>query len=271
MKRRKLLQKGGATMNRHDAYYARLFKDDPLYSTPYPNLEEARRWARMAEFLSRIADPRRPGAEQPLRMLDVGCGRGWMTRLAGDYGQCDGIDPVGEVVNFAGTLFPELRFIHGTLGDLVRSPDFAPYDVILCSEVLEHVEDKDAFVAGLRDCLAAGGHVILTTPRGELFGRYLRSGYDCQPVEQWLTERELARLFHRHGFRIAGRDRAYDDLPRLSLLHRALASRRVTSMLGRSGLAWLGKGLRHVAATYQVWWFTRDPGGPPRHATHPAS
>jgi hypothetical protein len=55
-------------MNRHDAYYARLFQDDPLYSTPYPNLEEARRWAKMAEFLSRLAASRRHGAQQPLRI-----------------------------------------------------------------------------------------------------------------------------------------------------------------------------------------------------------
>ena len=253
-------------MDQHDAYYAQLFKHDPVYSTPYPNVEEARRWAAIGEYLSRIAASGRHGDCGALRILDVGCGRGWMTRLASVYGECHGIDPVDEVVAFARTLSPELRFFHGTIEDLLGSPDFEPYDVVLCSEVIEHVEDKEAFAGGLRACLGPGGHVVLTTPRGEQFGRYRRSGYDLQPVEEWITERDLEALFGRHGFRAVRHDRVYDDLPRMSLLHRLAASARLTARLDALGLGWLGKALRHLAAVYQVWWFEKLP---PREGATP--
>jgi len=244
----------------NDAYYNVLFREDPVYSTPYPNLEESRRWARMGEILSGIAARNPRAAQEGLRILDVGCGRGWMTRLASVYGRCDGIDPVGGVIDYARSLFPEQTFIHGTLDELVRSPEFAPYDAILCSEVLEHVVDKDAFAALLHRCTRPGGHVILTTPRGELYARYRSSGYDEQPVEAWITERQLEALFARHGFRRALHDRVHDDLPKLSFLHRVAASRSLEARLDGIGLRWIVKGLQHVTAIYQVWCFERHPG-----------
>lgn len=70
-----------------------------------------------------------------------------------------------------------------------------------------------------------------------------------------------ARLFKhdpgRHGLRAVRHDRVYDDLPRMSLLHRLAASARVTARLDALGLGWLGKALRHLAAVYQVWWFEK--------------
>ena len=246
-------------MNRHDDYYARLFQHDPTYSAPFPNLEESRRWAKVGEYLSRIAAPERHGGARRLRILDVGCGRGWMTRLASVFGDCEGIDPVENVIDFARTLFPELPFHSGTIEELMRSPDFAPYDVVLCSEVLEHVEEKDAFIATMRDCLVPGGHLIVTTPRAEQFERYRQSGYDLQPVEAWLTERDLGALLERHGFSAMAHDRIYDDLPSLSRFHRVLAGGRLASTLDRWRLAWLTRALRHVGAIYQIWWCSKRP------------
>lgn len=241
-----------------DAYYNRLFQDDPTYSTPYPNVEESRRWAKIGEFLSRITAGAESFSGDRLRILDVGCGRGWMTKLASIFGQCEGIDPVAGVVDYAKRLFPDLTLRSGTVDDLIGSPGFSPYDVILCSEVLEHVQDQDAFVASLHDCLRPGGHLIVTTPRGELFAKYHASGYDEQPVEAWITERDLEALFFRHGFRAIHRDRVYDDLPKLSFLHRLATSRKLEAALRRTRLSWAVKGLQHCTAVYQVWCFEKQ-------------
>jgi 2-polyprenyl-3-methyl-5-hydroxy-6-metoxy-1,4-benzoquinol methylase len=77
----------------------------------------------------------------PLRILDVGCGRGWMTRLAGVYGQCDGLDPVKGVIELARSYFPDLTFHTGEVDAFLKSDAFAAYDVLICSEVIEHVMD----------------------------------------------------------------------------------------------------------------------------------
>src|SRR5207249_9901026 len=138
-------------------------------------------------------------------------------------------------------------------------PDFEPYDVVISSEVIEHIadNDKDTFVTELEMAVAQGGHVIITTPRGEDFEKFRRLGCANQPVEAWLTEKELQRLFLRHRFVSIAHDRVYLDMPGLSLVHRFSASRRAAKALERLKLAWLAKGLQYVAGTYQVWLFQR--------------
>ena len=93
-----------------DAFYERLFTEDPTWSSRHPNLEEARRAGRILPLLSELARGRADG----LRVLDVGCGRGWLTNLADAYGSCVGVEPVEGVVRFARERFPGLRFEVGT-------------------------------------------------------------------------------------------------------------------------------------------------------------
>lgn len=238
-----------------ESFYRKLFTETPNWSTPFPNPDEARRWGKICEYLSEIPQPLLHGAQQRLRILDVGCGRGWLTRLASVYGRCDGIDPVGSSIELARAYFPDLTFSVGTAADLPRSPGFQPYDVVIASEVIEHVEDKEAFVSDLVACLVPNGHVILTTPRGELFRPWLRLGYEHQPVEAWVSERELRALFARHRAVPVKRDRVYLDLPGMSFLHRICASRKVVLALQATGLTCVGKALQYLAGFYQVWWF----------------
>ena len=238
-----------------DLFYRKLFTETPNWSTPFPNHDEARRWGKICEYLSEIPQPLIHGVRQRLRILDVGCGRGWLTRLASVYGQCDGVDPVSSSIELARAYFPGLTFHVGTVADLLRSPGFQPYDVVMTSEVIEHVEDKEAFVSNLVTCLVPAGHVILTTPRGEMFRQWLRLGYEPQPVEAWISERKLRALFARHRAVPIKQDRVYLDLPGMSFLHRLCASRKVALALQAAGLTCVGKALQHLAGFYQVWWF----------------
>jgi 2-polyprenyl-3-methyl-5-hydroxy-6-metoxy-1,4-benzoquinol methylase len=64
-----------------------------------------------------------------------------MTRLAGVYGQCDGLDPVKGVIELARSYFPDLTFHTGEVDAFLKSDAFAAYDVLICSEVIEHVMD----------------------------------------------------------------------------------------------------------------------------------
>ena len=85
-------------------FYVDLFIKNPVWSTPHPNEDEAARWEKIAGFLKNPAW--QPAAEKRLRMLDVGCGRGWLTELASAFGECEGVEPVAAVVEQARKLFP---------------------------------------------------------------------------------------------------------------------------------------------------------------------
>jgi SAM-dependent methyltransferase len=245
-----------------EAFYTRFYTEDPEWATPHPNRDEASRWASIETCLDRIArgaDRRSAPGARGLRTLDVGCGRGWLTNLASAYVSCEGIDPTAGPIRLAQSWFPQLRFRVGTMADLLGSPEFQPYDVVISSEVIEHVEDQQQFVLELGRCLVPGGHVIITTPRGEAYGRYERmvGRAKMQPIESWLTEKELRALFVRNGFTPVWRTRAYVDLPYMSSLHRLCARLGSSPIIERSHLRWCLERLRGLAAIYQVWCFRK--------------
>jgi GT2 family glycosyltransferase/tetratricopeptide (TPR) repeat protein/SAM-dependent methyltransferase len=198
-----------------DQFYEKLFINTPHWSTPHPNPDEAARWSKIAGFLEVI---RRRNGNAPLRMAEVGCGRGWLSNLASTYyGTCEGVEPVAGVVNRARTLFPSLRFTAGTATTLLEQPDFQPYDVVMSSEVIEHVPhgEQAAFVHSLRALLKPGGYIVLTTPRGDVWEQWQRIAPPNQPIEDWLTEQQLRALWEAEGLQCVGLDRVYVEVPTL--------------------------------------------------------
>ncbi|MCX6901544.1 MAG: class I SAM-dependent methyltransferase [Verrucomicrobia bacterium] len=241
-----------------ESFYTAFFTKDPYWSTPFPNPDEARRWAKVGEYLSDIAHPREMAGQPRLRILEVGCGRGWLTHQASAYGQCDGIDPVAGSIEQARKLYPALSFRAGMVGDLLRNPSFKPYDVVINSEVIEHVQDKDPFVEDLRKCLVMDGHLVLTTPLAEQFEHWkTRLGATGQPVEEWLTEREVRVLFQRHGFTVLAHDRVYLEMQKMSFLNRLCVSQKLMRLLETFRMSCVMSAMKYSASIYQVWLFRR--------------
>lgn len=200
---------------RTDQFYEQLFINTPHWSTPHPNPDEAARWSKIAGFLEMI---RRRNGNAPLRMAEVGCGRGWLTNLVSAYyGTCEGVEPVAGVIARAKALFPSLRFTAGTATTLLEQPDFQPYDVVISSEVIEHVPhgEQAAFIRSLRALLKPGGYIVLTTPRGDVWDQWQRIAPPNQPIEDWLTEQQLRNLWQVEGLQCVGLERVYVEVPTL--------------------------------------------------------
>lgn len=208
----------GETAKDQDEFYVDLFVNQPGWSKPEPNPDEAARWSKIASFLEYVLrQERREDPTCTLRILDVGCGRGWLTNLATAYGVCEGIEPVAGVVEHARRMFPHLRFEAGTPESVIARPEFAPFDIVLCSEVIEHVPhpQKPAFISQLAQLLTPAGYLILTTPRGDVWEEWRRIAPPNQPVEDWVTERQLGRLLTDGEFRHLGMERIHIEVPSL--------------------------------------------------------
>lgn len=199
-----------------ERYYVDLFTKNPEWSSSTPNWHELPRWRVIERFLKQaVRACSGSGPRQKLRILDVGCGRGWIVNLASAYGSCEGVEPVRGVVEYARKTFPHLTFHAGTLGDLLQQPGFEPFDVIISSEVIEHVPDgeKPKFSDEIRRALKPGGFAIITTPRLEALPRWRTMCDPDQPIEDWMDEASVRGLFEGCGFSVAAREHLFTKLP----------------------------------------------------------
>jgi 2-polyprenyl-6-hydroxyphenyl methylase/3-demethylubiquinone-9 3-methyltransferase len=137
------------------------------------------------------------------RAADVGCGAGLLAeplrRLGADV---TGLDAAPENIEAARLHAEgqglEIDYRVGSVEELD-----GPYDLVASLEVIEHVADPRAFVAGLARVLADNGLLILSTPNrtsmsrllmivlGEGLGRIPKGTHDWQ---KFLTPDELCAL-----------------------------------------------------------------------------
>jgi SAM-dependent methyltransferase len=79
------------------------------------------------------------------------------------------------------------------------------FDVVVCTEVIEHVQDAEDFVNQVRNMLLPGGLLLLTTPNGNVWNDFVhdrRFLHALQPVENWLTPSRLSQVLRSAGFKI---------------------------------------------------------------------
>jgi 2-polyprenyl-3-methyl-5-hydroxy-6-metoxy-1,4-benzoquinol methylase len=106
------------------------------------------------------------GEQNPRSVLDVGCGTGsnLTIKLAKAFPDIQflGIDTDWVSINYAKQNETEnLKFIH--LDDLKPESKF---DIIVASEVIEHVDEPNEFLLFLRQHVSPRGKVILSLPNG---------------------------------------------------------------------------------------------------------
>lgn len=104
-----------------------------------------------------------PGA----RVLDAGCGSGVLSAcLLHLADKITALDGSAEMLEIAKTKFSEeerqkITFIHS---QLPLTQDLPAYDAILCSSVIEYLDDMDATLRSFSEHLTPGGILILSYP-----------------------------------------------------------------------------------------------------------
>jgi len=226
-------------------YYVQNFVKDSVWNTSYPNFEEAIRAGKILPLVSRIAMEHYSQFTKPFRIIDVGCGRGWLTALLRNFGTVVGIEPVSDVVAHAQRLFPDLKFIVSTPGNYFCELEFEPFDMVVCSEVVEHVpyNQQKQFLEDLASLVVPNGYLLLTTPRGELFSAWVKKYKSIQPIEDWLKEEQLDVLIRNCNLEIVERDRCYPTTLRSSYFRwfRKRPLRKLLSYFGyQDATHWMG-------------------------------
>jgi SAM-dependent methyltransferase len=120
--------------------------------------------------------------DRDARILDVGCANGGLLRALQELGYCrlTGLDP--SPVCAANTcLHAGIYAEAGSLANL--PPDFGPFDCIILSHVLEHVQDLRAAIGAVRLLLTRQGCVYLEVPDAMRYADFLAA-----PFQDFNTE-----------------------------------------------------------------------------------
>jgi ubiquinone/menaquinone biosynthesis C-methylase UbiE len=129
-------------------------------------------------------------------VMDVGCGQGslLLDLMAAFPGiRPHGTDISGAAVELARDKVPQGEF---HVLDLVKGHVHKKYDLVICSEVVEHIEDD---VAAMRNLHAmTGGHLIINTVQGRM--RKFEMG-EVGHVRNY-GRGELARKLEQAGFEV---------------------------------------------------------------------
>lgn len=133
------------------------------------------------------------------RLLEVGCGTGFLLKLFAD----EGLDAEG--VEFSARMAENVNKVYGLKcrrGGFDASELSPPYHVIASVTVLEHVWDPNAMVADFNDLLEDGGFLYLEVPDAE-FPRadMIPDHLAFEHIHHW-TERTLGRLLNSKGFKV---------------------------------------------------------------------
>jgi 2-polyprenyl-3-methyl-5-hydroxy-6-metoxy-1,4-benzoquinol methylase len=138
------------------------------------------------------------------KLLDVGCGTGRFLKQAADLGwHCWGLDLSPFAVEKARQYVPQATIFEGTLESL---PIQEAFDVIVMSQVLEHVPQPVATLQRCLDLLLPGGRLIISIPNvvsweSRVFGKYW-VGLDIPRHLVHFPEAVLRRLLANLGLSV---------------------------------------------------------------------
>jgi SAM-dependent methyltransferase len=183
----------------YDAFYRQCskYQDDKTSTGGGDSPWDARRLGETAETIAEHVPNR------TARVLDVGCANGGLLQalLSRGFRDLTGLDP--SLVCVANTRRrPGLHAVAGSLTEL--SADFGPFDCIVLSHVLEHVQDLHGAIEAVRGLLADGGCVYLEVPDANRYAYFLAA-----PFQDFNTEHinhfsltDLANLARRAGLHL---------------------------------------------------------------------
>jgi len=234
-----------------------------LLETLYNSRNPTRRWLHRTRRDWIVAKIFECARERAGRALEVGFGAGvYLPTLCEAFSEVVASDLDQAHLDHANPIaakYPNLRLVTDDITDSRMPPE--NFDLVLCSEVLEHIPDTARVIAGIRRLLAPGGILILSTPQrysmmeaackvafmpgliGLVRRIYGEAVFETGHVNL-MTEREVTAALTHEGFRIRERYKSGMYIP------------LVAEFAGTIGLRleqWLEAWLRRGPLSWTLW------------------
>ncbi len=165
--------------------------------------EETLRYPEIADVIVQL---------RPRRLLDMGCGSGYLAKLlkAGVPGLVvHGVDISSVALERARDHLDQIWQVDLDKNDMPVSSE--QYDTVTCIEVLEHLYDPDHAMREIARVLAPGGYTVVTVPNlaywryrlDLLRGRVPQPAVDRRHLHQF-DQRVLVETFARSDLQLTG-------------------------------------------------------------------
>jgi 2-polyprenyl-3-methyl-5-hydroxy-6-metoxy-1,4-benzoquinol methylase len=198
-----------------------------------------------AAVLSRVA---RIGRHD-LKIVEVGCGSGWLCDRLVPFGDVTGTDLSDQVLARAAQRTPQATFVAGDFMELAFAE--TAYDVAISLEVLSHVADQAAFLRKMSCMLKPGGLLIIATQNRPVLERNDIPPPQPGQLRQWVDRSQLRALIEV--------EYAVEDLFSMTPKYdrgalRIINSGKVRRLAGQAGLAGVMARLKRVQEQAWMGW-----------------
>jgi 2-polyprenyl-3-methyl-5-hydroxy-6-metoxy-1,4-benzoquinol methylase len=131
------------------------------------------------------------------RILEVGCGTGWLTEKLCFLGDLTAIDLSPQAIAIALGRNITAEFISADFYEYeFRPPSF---DAVVCAETLFYVVDQPRFIEKLASLIRTDAYLVLTTINKFVYDRRSEIGPPEQgQVRSWLSQRQIRKLLAPH-------------------------------------------------------------------------
>lgn len=147
------------------------------------------------------------------KVLDVGCGDGTILNellKTDSVDRISGIDVSERAIKIAKKKFPQIRnFIKQ--GSITKIPfPTGTFDVVICTQVIEHVLDTKKVMSEMRRVLKQGGLLLICTPENNyiknllnvLLGRFENRHTGYEGHIRYYSKKSLSKVLSDFNFKI---------------------------------------------------------------------
>ena len=140
--------------------------------------------------------------EGKVALLDYGCGDGYWSLIFSQLMSCDvtGIDYNPLRLERARSTVKNLEFIEADITK--QNVQLGKYDIVFCSQVIEHVKDDISFLKNIRKCLNDDGILILGTTNEGCLTQRIRKYIAIGKTDHvhFYKEKEFRSKIEKAGF-----------------------------------------------------------------------
>lgn len=206
------------------SYCSPLKVDHKIYDVIYHHGKEVPGYARYWEFFENIKNQEDPlkyltekehvfwavnqlvsdlGLSKGKRILELGCGLGYLTYALRKKGyDATGLDISAKAISKAIDAFGEYYLCEDLFVYANSTSD--KYDLIIMTELVEHLEQPIEFISAAKSLLNEGGKLAVTTPNKSFFPEDLVWETDSPPVHLWwFSEKSMEFMARKLNLSVA--------------------------------------------------------------------